>query len=264
MEEEKKAEKWGNSIGGMQSLKKISRSSLSGNLDVRTAQVPAPGIPWSPGNACNANPTARVGGHISAQMFSVPARQSAASCGAALSSYPGANGGAFRHQKYPTINSAVTEIKEASCVEEYLACFQVLANTKPHRSKEALGVYDVEITGWCVTHFQLMVSHLLGGNVLDILGLDSTSLLQAKCHGHEASVTETEYPAMCREGRDQGTLGIITSQLFRARMRWWGKVFCNSWVGAASVCCGDNFAGFLWLWGIHWMHRNLLQFDHLT
>lgn len=156
-------------------------------------------------------------------------------CAAALSSHPGANGGAFRHQKYPTINSAVTEIKEASCMEEYLACFQVLANTKPHQSKEALGVYDVEITGWCVTHFQLMVSHLLEGNVLDILGLDSSSLLQAKCHGHEASVSETEYPAMCREGRDQGTLGIITSQLFSAQMRWWGKVFCNSRVQLLSA-----------------------------
>lgn len=118
-------------------------------------------------------------------------------------------------------------------MEEYLACFQLLANTKPHQPKEALGVYDVEITGWCVTHFQLMVSHLLEENVLEVLGLDSTSLLQAKCHGHEASVSETEYPAMCREGRDQGTLGIITSQLFSAQMRWWGKVFSNSWVGAA-------------------------------
>lgn len=131
----------------MQSSRKTFRSSLSGNLDVRTAQVPAPGIPQSPGNACDANPMARVGGHISAQMFSVPARQSAPSCGAALSSYPGANGGAFKHQKYPTINSAVAEIKEVSCMEEYLAYFQVLANTKPHQSKEALGVYDVEITG---------------------------------------------------------------------------------------------------------------------
>lgn len=41
----RKTEKWEKRIGGMQSLNKISRSSLSGNLDVRTAQVPAPGIP---------------------------------------------------------------------------------------------------------------------------------------------------------------------------------------------------------------------------
>lgn len=33
-------------------------------------------------------------------------------------------------------------------MEEYLARFQLLANTKPHQPKEALGVYDVEITGW--------------------------------------------------------------------------------------------------------------------
>lgn len=77
-------------------------------------------------------------------------------------------------------------------MEEYLAYFQVLANTKPRPSKAALGVYDVEITGWCVTHFQLMVRHLLEENALDILGLDLTSVLQAKCHKHEASVSEAE------------------------------------------------------------------------
>lgn len=77
-------------------------------------------------------------------------------------------------------------------MEEYLAYFQVLANTKPHPSKAALGVYDVEITGWYVTHFQLLVRHLLEENVLDILGLDSTSVLQAKCHEHEESVSEAE------------------------------------------------------------------------
>lgn len=77
-------------------------------------------------------------------------------------------------------------------MEEYLAFFQAFANTNPRQSKEALGVYDVEITGWCVTHFELMVSHLLEENVLDIPGLDSTSVLQAKCREHEASVSERE------------------------------------------------------------------------
>lgn len=75
---------------------------------------------------------------------------------------------------------------------ESLARFQVLANTEPHQSKEALGVYGVEITGCCVTHFQLVVSHLLEENVLDVLGLDSTPLLQAKCHEHEGSASDRE------------------------------------------------------------------------
>jgi len=69
---------------------------------------------------------------------------------------------------------------------------------------------------------------------------------------------------MCKEGRDQETLGIITSRLFSTWMRWWGKVFCNSWVQAAYICYGVIFAGFLSLWGIYRMYGNLLQFDHLT
>jgi len=64
-----------------------------------------------------------------------------------------------------------------------------------------------------------MVSNLLEENVVDVLGLGSTSLLQAKCHEHEASVSETEQPTMCKEGRDQETLDIITPQLFNTQMR---------------------------------------------
>lgn len=110
----------------------------------------------------------------------------------ALSEYSGANGGACKRQKYPAINSTGAKIKAASRMAEHLARFQASANTKPRQSREALGVYDVEITGWWVTHFQLMVSRLLEENVSDVLGLDPTSVLQAKCRGHEASVSETE------------------------------------------------------------------------
>lgn len=66
-------------------------------------------------------------------------------------------------------------------MEEYLASFQVSANTKPHQSKEALGVYDVEITGWCMMHFELMVSHLLEEKVLDGAGFNLTAAGQMPC-----------------------------------------------------------------------------------
>lgn len=69
---------------------------------------------------------------------------------------------------------------------------------------------------------------------------------------------------MCEEGKDQETLSIITSQLFSTQMRWWGNVFCNSWVRAAYVRYGAIFAGFLTFWGTYRMDGNLLQFDHLT
>lgn len=75
----RKKEKQGTRINGMQSLKEMSRSTLSRNPKVRTAWLPAPGIPWSPRNVCNANTMARVGAHISAQMFLVPAIQGAPS-----------------------------------------------------------------------------------------------------------------------------------------------------------------------------------------